>query len=224
MATGRIPPSLSIYSGEDYNVISFEELLMSAMLAQAGVVNTTKHTMDQLDDYCERKCNAIDCNSVVYIPKKLTTTTSGNKPVLAVVAPQHPIIRATSQPAVTLVQCLTDIASSVGFWLGISAFGLFESLKKFIRLLLGSSSKKKDTRDKKPKAKSVSNNLLLALSTSVEKKKRYNRMSPKTTSPTPSVTSSIQRVHYRDRHQALLGTSPAYEYPFQKKPLLYTMY
>ena len=197
---------------------------MSAMLAQAGIANTTKHTMDKLDDYCERKCNAIDCHSIVYIPKKLTTTTSGTKPVLAVVAPQHPIIRATSQPAVTLVQCLTDIASSIGFWLGISAFGLFDSFKNFIRLLLGSSSKKKDTRDNKPIAKPESNKLLLALSTPDEKKKRCNRMFSKTPSPTPSVTSSIQRVHYRDRHQALLGTSPAYEYPFHKKPLLYTMY
>ena len=120
-ATGMIHPSLTIHGGETRKAIKVLDIMQN--------VNNTKTLMDSLEDLCDKRCHAKDCQSVMYIPKLLSTVPMFDLSVVVNNAPHSPLIRATCQEAVSLVQYLTDVASTFGFWLGVSAFGFVDFLK-----------------------------------------------------------------------------------------------
>ena len=150
-ATGKIHPSVNIFGGENRNVIKFADVSLN--------YNNTRTLLNELEDICDRRCQAKDCFSVTYIPKKLASLSGPDVHSALVVnlAPQAPIVRAVCQEALTLIQYLTDIASTVGFWLGISAFGFFHSTKKTLEHASQAFSANQDQQEKgKTKGQQVS--------------------------------------------------------------------
>ena len=126
-ATNMIHPSLTIYGVETRKSIKLLDIIHN--------VNNTRTLMDGLEDLCDKQCQARDCKSTIYIPKLLSSVPMREVSLVASHAPHSPVIRATCQPAVSLVQYLTDVASTFGFWLGVSAFGFFDFLKMTINRL-----------------------------------------------------------------------------------------
>ena len=135
-ATGMIHPSLTIDGGETRKAIKLLDIMQN--------INNTKTLLDDLEDLCDKRCQAKDCRSTIYIPKLLSSVPMRQLSLVANHAPHSPVIRATCQQAVSLVQYLTDVASTFGFWLGISAFGFLDFVKRIInRLHLALASRKK---------------------------------------------------------------------------------
>ena len=92
-----------------------------------------KTVMNRLEGICDKRCQAKDCSSVTYIPKKLSFQEDPDVSLVANLVPQSPTIRAACQAAVTPIQYLTDVASIFGFWSGVSAFGFFDFVKETIK-------------------------------------------------------------------------------------------
>ena len=135
-ATGMIHPALTIYGGETRKAIKLLDIMQNN--------KSVKALMDDLEDLCDKRCQAKDCRSTIYIPKLLSSVPMRQLSLVANHAPHSPVIRATCQQAVSLVQYLTDVASTFGFWLGISAFGFLDFVKRIInRLHLALASRKK---------------------------------------------------------------------------------
>ena len=78
---------------------------------------------------CNRKCSAKDCLSIVHIPKKLSSRKTPKHTTIVTLAPQTPSVKAFCVPSMSLTNYLTDVVATFGFWMGISAFAFFRSLK-----------------------------------------------------------------------------------------------
>ena len=126
-ATGMIHPLLTIYGGETRKSIKLWDIMQNN--------NNMKTLMDGLADLCDKRCQAQDCQSTLYIPMLLSSVPMDEISLVANHASHSPAIRATCQEAVSLIQYLTDVASTFGFWLGVSAFGFFDILKMTINRL-----------------------------------------------------------------------------------------
>ena len=123
-ATRMIHPSSNIYAGETEKVIKILDIITNK--------ENIKTVMDKLEDICDERCQANDCTSITYIPKKLAIQSEPNVVMVVNMAPQSPKVRATCQAAMSTVQYLTDVGSTFGFWLGVSAFGFFDFVKHSI--------------------------------------------------------------------------------------------
>ena len=124
-ATGMIPSSANIYKDETKQVMKLIDIVKNK--------DNIRTVMNRLQDICDKRCQAKDCSSVTYIPKKLSFQEDPDVSLVANLVPQSPTIRATCQAAVTPIQYLTDVASTFGFWLGVSAFGFFDFVKQTIK-------------------------------------------------------------------------------------------
>lgn len=82
------------------------------------------------DRLCHQQCSAKDCLSIVHIPRKLSSTRNTDFTTVATIAPQTPVIRASCQPAFPLTNYLTGLVATFGFWLGISALGIFRFVER----------------------------------------------------------------------------------------------
>ena len=96
--------------------------------------------MHKMETNCDQKCHDKDCYSIIYNPIVYLTTNS-SEPKTGLTIPSTPTISATSKSAVSLILFLTDVSSALGFWLGISAFGLFDRLKKIVNSVLHARKK-----------------------------------------------------------------------------------
>lgn len=119
-----ISPSNELDLNETRKIITHMDIERNMHIP--GLSEGVESLMNRLDEYCESKCSNEDCRSVTFIPKKLGRTQLNTLAVLAIVAPQSPTIRSKCRQAVTIIQFLTDVFSAFGFWLGVSAVGLWK--------------------------------------------------------------------------------------------------
>ena len=123
-ATRMIHPSSNVYAGETKQVIKILDIVTNK--------DNIRNVMDKLEDICDERCQANDCTSITYIPKKMSTLSEPDMVMVIIMAPQSPKVRATCQKAMSAIQYLTDVGSTFGFWLGVSAFGFFGFVKRSI--------------------------------------------------------------------------------------------
>ena len=123
----RIPPAVGIYSNKKKKVISLSELKSPSFME--GKNESFKQMLNRFESVCEEKCRAMDCESIILTPWTLGSFNS-DKPLYSIFLPLSPTISSISEEAVSLIQFMTDMVSALGFWLGISAFGLRDLLKK----------------------------------------------------------------------------------------------
>jgi len=121
---GEIPHGVNIMPNETERLMSMKKMF-----------NTTiKALMMDLGIQCDKRCLAKDCTSVAHIPRKLTSSKTA-KIGFNNISPQSPTIRASCQPMLTMTQFLTDLVSTLGFWLGLSALGIFRFFKRSSRAI-----------------------------------------------------------------------------------------
>jgi hypothetical protein len=123
---GLVPQGVNIYPGEVNGLLAMGDLWTN---------HTIKSILRQVEIKCDRKCHAKDCVSIFHIPKKLTTSKTAGNTYLINIAPQSPTVKATCLQMLTLTQFLTDLVSTFGFWLGISALGIFRFLKRSAKVI-----------------------------------------------------------------------------------------
>lgn len=177
----RIPPSLNLYSNAKERVIPFDEFWSEDVIP--GSNESFIQLMFKLESSCEKECAATDCKSIDYIPKRLSSTKFGI-PSLGVFAPFSPTVSASCHEAMSVVQYLTDVVSSLGFWLGVSAIGFMDILKILGKAIFN--------------AYFVTQARLLQLKDTNQPSKRHSK---KKAAKTITGTTMGRRVHYKERHK-----------------------
>jgi hypothetical protein len=80
--------------------------------------------------FCRSKCNQQECEQAVYVSriKSLINLNENDDQEYDVLfsLPTSPVVVCVSQPAITIEGFVTDIFSTIGFWLGFSIMGLLE--------------------------------------------------------------------------------------------------
>jgi hypothetical protein len=116
-----LPASTTLYRNETKKIIQIPDLYMNKR------IDTMVNEVDKL---CARACHQGDCVSDTYIPRMLSTAKAdGNTSMIQTFVPISPLIKTTCHPQVTKTQYLTDVVSTLGFWMGVSLLGII----KFIR-------------------------------------------------------------------------------------------
>jgi hypothetical protein len=118
---GLVPHGVNIFEDESRNILGLLDFCFNS---------TMKAVMRKVDKICDTKCNEKDCHSINHIPRQLTYTKTPRHSYIMNVAPQSPTVRASCQRMLTLPQYFTDLFSTFGFWLGISAFGFFRFVRR----------------------------------------------------------------------------------------------
>lgn len=114
---GSLHPSLAIFPDETEKTTHFMTML-------AGKFGADKIDLpQQVDNTCSEECGSRDCSTVLYAPRFLTSLRTDVPPGIAQFISLTPVIKADCLEQISLIQFLTDIASSLGFWLGVSAIG-----------------------------------------------------------------------------------------------------
>lgn len=147
----------------------------------------TKKNHQNMDMICDFRCREKDCTSVAHIPLKMETAETPGITYIANIGPQKPTVRAQCQPMQSLTQFLTDVISTFGFWLGISAFGIFRFFRRTSKAVTGSYTRKSDTKESGDQKRS---SLRTASVTSLESMKPSN--------PSSLQKSNVSRPSSRD--------------------------
>ena len=126
----KIPPAIGIYFNETSKVINLLELESEEHMP--GKKETYMQMLDRYQIECESKCHAQDCKLVTHIPT-IIAKLDAESTWYSLYLPVSPTISASCHEAVSLIQFMTDMVSALGFWLGVSAFGIWETASKFWR-------------------------------------------------------------------------------------------
>ena len=127
-----LPGIQVVKSDSNKGFLSYGELYSN----ETNAYNETwEHVLYRIQINCEQKCQEKDCHSITY-NAIVWRISPDNEQQIVLTIPSTPTISATSQSALSLVQFLTDFGSALGFWLGISAFGLFDHFKKIFNSVL----------------------------------------------------------------------------------------
>lgn len=127
-----MPPGVQVSMDASDNILKKRFLNFDELKSGKAHTNETwGKTLKNKEITCERDCEAKDCESTNYNPVILEKF-GWDPPGFGLSIPYTPTISSTCLEAVSLIQFLTDLVSALGFWLGVSAFGLFDQTKKFV--------------------------------------------------------------------------------------------
>ena len=139
-----LPLGVQVHDGEEIA----KSFLSYGQLNSPEIINNQNETWEKLieriKNTCEMRCQAKDCMSMTYNAISWEKM-KRDKPAVGFTIPFTPTISSSAQEAISLIQFLTDVGSALGFWSGISAFGVFDLLQKLVTTLL---SAKESTRNR----------------------------------------------------------------------------
>lgn len=108
--------SLAIFPNETRKMASFMTLYADKFANKIDLPQ-------EVDNICTEECSRRDCSTVLYAPRYLLSQKKNYPSSVSQYVSLTPIIKADCLEQLSLIQFLTDIASSLGFWLGMSAVG-----------------------------------------------------------------------------------------------------
>lgn len=127
----RLHPALTIFPSETEKPVTFTELLFS---------EKTKKESLEIYQKCNVECSQRDCSTVLYAPRYIQGYKKSRKGSegagVALIVSLTPILQAVSMEQVALIQFLTDVASSLGFWFGLSAIGIIGTFRSLLQRLV----------------------------------------------------------------------------------------
>ena len=133
--TGSLLPGLVLDSNDNYTVVPVFDLvnrMTSITHLKTGESLLVANHYNQISLKCMKKCSQFDCHIKTFIPK--TTGLLQRKDELLQIlnfqVRQTPLTYTRYLQQYSLAQFLVDIASSFGFWLGMTAFGANRGLQK----------------------------------------------------------------------------------------------
>jgi hypothetical protein len=144
--TNSILPGINIQENDTHPIIPLIRYLE----------NKTRIMIKTTDKLCNSRCAAKDCLSIVHIPRKLSSIKKTDVTTLATIAPQTPVIKATCQSAFTLTNYLTNLVATFGFWLGVSALGLFRFIRRSVKAIKNACCPKENEVEKLKSVSSTS--------------------------------------------------------------------
>lgn len=106
----------------------------------------SKNIQDQIDEDCSIICQQKDCNTRIYIPSIRVSDSIGTTSVIGVKLSFNPIIASETIKTISLIQYITDAASTVGFWFGMSMTGFVDIIKSLTIKVIPKSLKKMSQR------------------------------------------------------------------------------
>lgn len=99
------------------------------------VSNGTLMTLyKRINDLCNTKCRNPSCTDTFYIPEIQTTVTNKEANFIMYIL-QSPKIETVCDQKLGLLQFITNIASTFGFWIGVSMYDVIEPLSRAIQFL-----------------------------------------------------------------------------------------
>lgn len=144
----KIYPSLSIFPNETTPAMTIYEVASDFEKLRSGNGESIlRNSISECMDICSRR----DCINVIYIPRLIgkgerkDVSVYTYKRGISLFISTTPVTEATCQPQVTIIQVLTYVASTFGFWFGLSMMGVANLLKN-----LRSSCHKTRTNSKPP--------------------------------------------------------------------------
>lgn len=114
-------PSLAIFPNETEKTARFLNMFADKL------ITSNLDIAQEVDNACTEECSKRDCSTVLYSPRYLTNgkdppaIAPGSTTTISQLVSLTPVIKADCLEQISLIQYLTDIASSLGFWLGMSA-------------------------------------------------------------------------------------------------------
>ncbi|KAI1292356.1 hypothetical protein HDE_07601 [Halotydeus destructor] len=99
------------------------------MIAAATVLanSTLREIIIQINDGCDDYCSKPDCKSTYHVPSVMITAEL-EFPSLASYVEQQPVIDTVYRPRHNIVTYITDLFSTLGFWIGVSGLTIFDAL------------------------------------------------------------------------------------------------
>lgn len=123
---GSLHPLLQIFPKEKEKIITYDELFFQY-----------SHEANRIDTECTEECKQRDCSTVQYIPRYMLF----GKPYQAeqvrffLMVTLSPITESITVEHYLLIQFVTDIASTFGFWLGLNLYAIVGFLSLMLKYL-----------------------------------------------------------------------------------------
>jgi len=152
--TGKLLPSLIILTNETSPMISYYDMIKDYLIGNHASMfgnMTIMEIYNMIADKCEVACQRRDCNVRNFVSKKIAGMKLNNQEVFSVknYIRFGEVTVSTCLQQYSFAQFLTDIASSLGFWLGVSAFGSAHLIEACCRYFADKNKTKlKDIRKK----------------------------------------------------------------------------
>ena len=116
---GYLMPGPSVHLGK----VTINEKLMSIMTVQGS--REINLRMLKIQDRCDYICRYPACNQLIFSPVLLSENENTENSFHGLVA-RSPTVRTEYQPKLDLIEYLTQVSSTFGFWTGVSCFALFD--------------------------------------------------------------------------------------------------
>lgn len=113
---GILHPALAIFPNETRKTAHVMTLYADKFANKVDV-------SQEVDNICTEECGQRDCSTVLYAPRYLVSQRITDRPRISQYITLTPIVEADCLEQISLIQFITDISSSFGFWLGMSAIG-----------------------------------------------------------------------------------------------------
>ncbi|KAI1291853.1 hypothetical protein HDE_07598 [Halotydeus destructor] len=107
--------------------ILLQEFANERLIAAETVINnaTVRNTVYAIYDHCDKYCSKRDCKDKYYIPQ-LMALNKFDFPCFMTLVEQEPRVTSTFFPKLDLIEFITDLFSTLGFWIGTSGLSVFD--------------------------------------------------------------------------------------------------
>ena len=101
----------------------------------SDVFDDTKSEQIDIYRYCDTQCFDVACHSVTYTQNLIHRHSTSGYSLVATTASKNPVTKTQAQPAIPFVSFFSNLLSTFGTWLGLSAYGMFPLTTKVLESL-----------------------------------------------------------------------------------------
>lgn len=126
---GRLHAHLAVFPQDKEKLMSFTEIM-----------GQKRKDHEVMDEKCSAECQRRDCSSFLYVPRYITIADGrSNRGILSGIGQLvslSPVTTTNCMKQVSLIQFLTDVSSSFGFWFGLSALGAIQIIINAMNIII----------------------------------------------------------------------------------------
>ena len=135
--------SLQVFDGSLFPGPAVEIYRKDKLLSIFGMHGDAYIKMQKIQLECDNQCQAHDCEEKIFIPQLLNTQESSINTFLGFFQ-RIPTVRTTFLAKMPIIEFLTQVTSTFGFWTGISLYGVFELIDDLIKQFKEWAEEKKE--------------------------------------------------------------------------------
>ena len=136
-------PGITTFENETAPMVPFDSFYQNEeLVTTTGGKVRAKDLFNYVDDHCEYQCRHKDCIKKTFIPRPVSSNTRPDDShfTMNLFIRQTPVLLATCLPQYSFTQFGTDLCSTVGFWLGLSALGSLSHVINLYKIIFRKSS------------------------------------------------------------------------------------